>query len=305
MRFIHPKKYWRLLKNLVYKVFWFYLVPDTWEITYRFRKNVGYRPNLQNPQTFNEKIQWLKLNDRNSIYPILIDKCKVKSIVSEVIGDEHVIPTLFGPFDSANEIPWEQLPNKFVVKCNHDAASVIICKDKEHFNISLAIKTINKCLKNNYYHDEGKQWGYKDIIPKVFVEPLMEDCDHEDLVDYKFMFFNGECKCIFTCLERRSSTGLKVNFYTPEWELMPFARKYPNTLPEPKPKALEEMLQIAKKLADYVNNVFVRIDLYVINGRIYFGEYTFYPGGGMESFQPIEWDYTLGSWIDLNESFKC
>ena len=299
MKYFHPKKYWRILKEQVYRLFWFYLIPDEWEITYRFCKYVGYKPNLQNPQTFNEKIQWLKLNDRNNLYPDLIDKCKVKSIVSQLIGERYVIPTIFGPYDSANEIPWDQLPNKFVVKCNHDAASVIICKDKDKFNISYAIEKLNKCLKNNYYHDEGKQWGYKNITPKVFVEPLMEDSNHEDLVDYKFMFFNGECKCIFTCLERRSKTGLKLNFYTPEWELLPFIRNYPNTLPEPKPNALEDMLQIAKKLVEYIDNAFVRIDLYVINGQIYFGEYTFYPGGGFEPFQPLEWDYTLGSWIKL------
>lgn len=301
MKYFHPKKYWRLIKEYLYRFFWFYLIPDTWEITYRFYKYVGYKPNLQQPKTFNEKIQWLKLHDRNKLYPDLIDKCKVKSIVSQLIGEKYVIPTLFGPYSSANEIPWEQLPNKFVLKCNHDAASVVICKDKEKLNIANTIEKINNCLKNNYYHDEGKQWGYKNITPKVFVEKYMENEGCEDLVDYKFMFFNGECRCVFTCLERKSETGLKVNFYTPEWALMPFIRKYPNTDAEPKPKALEEMLQIAKKLADYISNAFVRIDLYVINGQIYFGEYTFYPGGGFESFEPVSWDYTLGSWIDLSK----
>ena len=304
MKYFHPKKYWRLIKECLYSFFWFYLIPDTWEITYRFYKYVGYKPNLKQPKTFNEKIQWLKLHDRNNIYPNLIDKCKVKSIVSQLIGERYIIPTIFGPYDSANEIPWEQLPNKFVLKCNHDAASVVICKDKEKLNIANTIEKLNNCLKNNYYHDEGKQWGYKNITPKVFVEKYMEDEGCEDLVDYKFMFFNGECKCIFTCLERRSKTGLKLNFYTPQWEILPFTRKYPNGSLEPRPKALEEMLQIAKKLADYISNAFVRIDLYVINGQIYFGEYTFYPGGGFESFEPVSWDYTLGSWIDLNRINK-
>lgn len=299
MKYFHPKKYWRNVKEWLYKFFWFYLIPDTWEIRYRFRKYVGYKPNLKHPKSFNEKIQWLKLNDRNKIYSDLIDKCKVKSIVSNLIGEEYIIPTIFGPYNSANDIPWGQLPNRFVIKCNHDAASVIICKEKASFNIEYATQKIDKCLKNNYYHDEGKQWGYKNIKPQVFVEQLMEDKINEDLVDYKFMFFNGVCKCIFTCLERRSETGLKLNFYTPEWEMLPFTRKYPNTCAEPKPKEIEQLLKIAQKLTDYVNNAFVRIDLYVINGKIYFGEYTFYPGGGMEPFSPLEWDYTMGSWMKL------
>ena len=212
MKYFHPKKYWRLTKEWLYKFFCFYLIPDTWEITYRFYKYVGYKPNLKQPKSFNEKIQWLKLNDRNSIYPELIDKCKVKEIVGEVIGKEYVIPTIFGPYDNASEIPWDKLPNKFVIKCNHDAASAIICKEKKNLDKYNAIERLNKCLMNNYYHDEGKQWGYKNIKPQVFVEQLMEDKKNDDLVDYKFMFFNGVCKCIFTCLERRSETGLKLNF---------------------------------------------------------------------------------------------
>lgn len=302
MKYFHPKKYWRLTKEWFWEIFWYYLIPDRWEIRYHFKKLVGYLPNMRNPQSFNEKIQWLKLHDHDKRYPNLIDKIKVKGIVEQIIGKEYVIPTLCGPYRNANDIPWDELPNQFVVKCNHDAASVLVCKDKSQFDVKNAIIKLNSSLSKNYYHNLGKQWGYKDIEPYVFVEKYMEDHIHEDLIDYKFMFFNNVCKCLFTCVERKSDTGLKINFYTPQWELMPFTRKYPSTLyPEPKPKTLDKMLAIAQKLSDYVDNTFVRIDLYDINGRIYFGEFTFYPGGGFEAFQPIEWDYTMGSWIDLSK----
>ena len=299
MKYFHPKKYWRITKEKLSRFFWFYLLPDSWEISYRFKRYVGYKPNLTTPQTFNEKIQWLKLNDRRDLYPNLIDKCKVKPIVSQLIGNEYIIPTIYGPYDSPTAIPWDELPDKFVIKCNHDASSVIVCKDKMKFDIEKSILRLNRCLEINYYHEEGKQWGYKNIKPQVFVEKYMEDGLHEDLVDYKFMFFNGECKCIFTCLERRSKTGLKLNFYTPQWELLPFTRRYPNTKAEPKPKNLDKMLEIAEKLAKYVDNPFVRIDLYDIDNHIYFGEFTFYPGGGFEEFRPKEWDYIMGSWVKL------
>lgn len=300
MKYLHPKKYWRLTQEWLHDIFWYYLVPDKWEIRYHFRKMVGYTPNLKHPQSFNEKIQWLKLNDHDRRYPDFIDKIKVKTIVEQIIGKEYVIPTMFGPFKDARDIPWEKLPNQFVVKCNHDAASAIVCKDKSQFDIEGAIEKLNASLKRNYYNDLGKQWGYKHIIPCVFVEKYMHDNLHEDLVDYKFMFFNNECKCLFTCLERKSDTGLKLNFYTPNWEQLPFIRKYSCTeYMEPKPETLDEMLIIAQNLSNYVNNSFVRIDLYDINGKIYFGEFTFYPGGGFEEFRPVEWDYILGSWIKL------
>lgn len=300
MKHFHPKKYWRLTKEWLHDFFWYYLIPDRWEIKYHFKKLVGYAPNLRNPQSFNEKIQWLKLNDRNKRYADLIDKFKVKDIVKNILGEEYVIPTLFGPYKDATDIPWNELPNQFVLKCNHDAASVIVCKDKSSLDIANAISKLNSCLKKNYYNNLGKQWGYKHVEPCVFVEQYMQDNQSDDLMDYKFMFFNKECKCLFTCLERKSKTGLKVNFYTTDWKRMPFIRKYPSTkYIEHKPCMLNQMLIIAQKLADYVNNSFVRIDLYNINGKIYFGEFTFYPGGGFEAFYPEKWDYILGSWMKL------
>ena len=299
MKYLHPKKYWRIIKEVLNNFFWYYLLPDSWEIFYHFKKKVGYAPNLKNPKSFNEKIQWLKLNDRDSRYPDLIDKFKVKDIVKDILGEEFVIPTILGPYYDVEDIPWNELPEQYVIKCNHDAASVVICKDRSIFDVESAKKHLSSCLKRNYYHDMGKQWGYKNIQPCVFIERYMHS-SVGDLDDYKFMVFNGDCRCVFICKERYSTTGLKLNFYTPEWELMPFIRSYPNaSYSIKKPESFEKMKEIAERLARYVNNPFVRIDLYDINGRIYFGEFTFYPGGGLEAFQPLEWDYTLGSWIKL------
>lgn len=300
MKYFHPKRTFRIAKEKLHDWFFFYLIPDEWEIKYRFKKRVGYVPNLRNPQSFNEKIQWLKLHDHNPRYPLLIDKYRVKDIVAEVIGKEHIIPTIAGGYKHFDDIPFESLPNQFVLKCNHDAASVVICKDKRTFDFASAKKKMEKALRTNYYHIEGKQWGYKNIDPCIFVEQYMEDEGQEDLTDYKFMMFNRQCKCVFLCLERRSKDGMKLNFYDTEWKLLPFTRHYPNTTyTVSQPNNYAEMLEIANKLAKFVNNRFVRVDLYDINGKIYFGELTFYPGGGFEEFSPKDWDYTMGSWIQL------
>lgn len=303
MKYFHPKRISRYIKEKVHDIFFYYILPDKCEIKYRFKKRLGYSCNLKNPQTFNEKIQWLKLNDHNPLYPKLIDKVGVKKIVADVIGEEYVIPTLYGGYSRFDDIPFEKLPNQFVIKCNHDAASVIVCKDKNKFDYEKAKKKIKCALNTNYYHYDGKQWGYKNIKPQVFVEKFMQDGNKDDLCDYKFMMFNGECKCVFVCADRNS--GLRVNFYDVNWNLLPFTRHYPNTDYEiPKPQNLEKMLGIAKKLASVLENPFVRIDLYDINDNIYFGEYTFYPGGGFEDFTPLEWDYKMGSWMDLSKVKK-
>ena len=299
MKHFHPKKIVRLAKEKIHDVFWYYLVPDRWEIRHRFRKKVGYVPNLRHPVTFNEKIQWLKLHDHDSRYPLLIDKFRVKAIVGDVIGEEHIIKTLCGPFSRFDDIPFKELPERFVIKCNHDAASTVICKDKSSFNYSEAKEKLEKSLRTNYYHQIGKQWGYRDIEPYIFVEEYMQDADKSELEDYKFMVFNGKCRCVFVC-SGRNSTGLMIDVYDEKWNLLPIRRDCPNSKKNlPKPDNFEEMLKMAEKLAVFVGNAFVRVDVYDINDRIYFGELTFYPNGGFGKFHPQEWDYTLGSWIKL------
>ena len=300
MKYFHPRKYWRLTKEWLHDFFWYYLLPDAWEIRYHFKEKVGYSPNLRDPKSFNEKIQWIKLNDRNNIYPDLIDKFKVKEIVKNILGEEYVIPTLFGPFFDATDIPWDELPNQFVLKCNHDAASVIICKDKTKLNIKKTEEFLNLCLHKNYYHEVGKQWGYKNIKPCIFVEKYMRSALKADIDDYKFMVFNGQCKCILYCSDRYSKNGMKKTFFSPDWNVLPFKRPDASiSLNIEKPSRLDDMLNTVSKLYKYVSSDFVRIDLYDINGNIYFGEFTFYPSGGLESFEPEEWDFEMGKWLTL------
>lgn len=264
------------------------------KILYKF--NINKELNLENPQTFNEKLQWLKLNDRKDIYTTMVDKYEVKKYVSDIIGEEYVIPTL-GVYDNFNEIDFEKLPDKFVMKCTHDSGGVVICKDKKELDIKKAKKKINKSLKNNYYYS-GREWPYKNVKPRIIIEELLEDESNEDLIDYKFMCFNGKVKCSFVCLNRRSEFGLNVDFYDLEWNKMPFERHYPNSdITLNRPENYERMIQLAEKLAK--NIPFVRVDFYNVKGKIYFGELTFYPGSGFEEFTPYEWDKKLGNMLIL------
>lgn len=306
MKYFHPQKYWRITKEALYNFFWYYLLPDSWYLKYRYKQVFGRSLDLKHPKTFNEKIQWLKLHDRNPLYFSLVDKYGVKDIVTQLIGKEHIIPTISNRFHSFSEIDKDKLPGKFVMKCNHDAASVIVCKDKSTFNWSFAEYKMNWCLSHNYYHYENKQWAYKGIERCIFIEQHMEDITTQDLPDYKFYCFNGVVKCIFVGRERfKNKKGVLVNLYDKDWNKLPFEHYHPNYEGDiPRPRNLTKMIEIAEKLARYVNNPFIRIDLYDINNRIYFGEFTFYPGGGFEEFRPEEWDFTLGSWMDLSKCKK-
>ncbi len=301
MKYIHPRRLIRSITKPLHDWFLYYLIPDEWEIQRSYKKAFGHRCNLKTPTTFNEKIQWLKLHDRNPMYPVLTDKLLVKEIVAKEIGEQYVIPTLFGGFSHFKEIPFESLPNQFVIKCNHDSQSTIICKDKRSFDYQWAKVRIENALKRNYYYSRGKQWGYKDIKPQVFVEEYVRGERGGELDDYKFYMFNGECKTIFYFTNRFGLGGTRMNCYDANWNLLPFTRGHQNTeQPVPKPENLQEMLDLAQRLAALIKNAFVRIDLYSVHGRIFFGEYTFYPGLGYNAFNPVEWDSILGNWIDLN-----
>ena len=302
MMYFHPKRIFRLTKDLLYSVFWYYIIPDSWYLKYRYKKVFRRSLNLKNPITFNEKIQWLKLNDRNPRYSLLVDKYEVKDIISQLFGGEYVIPTIGKKYLSVSEIDKNVLPEKFVLKCNHDAASVIVCYDKTTFDWNAAEEKLKRCLDHDYYHFENKQWVYKGIDRYIFVEQYVEDNRTHDLPDFKFYCFNGKVKCIFVGRERfTSDKGVLVNLYDRDWNKLPFEHYHPNYEGDiPRPKKLEKMIEIAEKLARFVNNPFIRIDLYDVNEKIYFGEFTFYPGGGFEEFRPEVWDQILGSWIDLS-----
>ena len=302
MKHIHPLRVYNqvtlAIKNFV--VYW--LIPDKWYLFWKFKKVYGRSLNWKNPKSFNEKIQWLKLNDRNPQYHILVDKLRVKPIVAQLIGSEHVIPTYGGGYSRVSDIPRDQLPERFVLKCNHDAASTIVCKDKSTFDWEYADYKMKWCLAHDYYHFENKQWAYKDIDRCIFVEHYMEDEETHELRDYKFFCFNGKVKCFK--IDKDRYTNHRANYYDVNCNLLPICEKIcpPDEKIEVKiPDNIKEMIALAEKIAKWINNPFVRIDLYNINGQIYFGETTFYPDGGFGILQPEEWDYTLGSWMDLSK----
>ena len=187
-------------------------------IEYRFLSEMGYKLNLKSPQTFNEKLQWLKLYDRNPEYTKMVDKYEVREYIKEKIGEEYLIP-LIGVYDKFDDIDFDKLSNQFVIKCNHDSGGLIICKDKNRLDIETARKKINRSLKTNYYYS-GREWPYKNVKPKILIEKYMEDSNKSDLIDYKLFCFNGIPKIVLVCSERFSSSNMCETWFDMNWKLI-------------------------------------------------------------------------------------
>lgn len=272
------------------------ILNDKTYLKLKYRLHMGKKLNLKNPQTFNEKLQWLKLYNRKPEYTMMADKVEVRKYIAEKLGEEYLIPCL-GVWDNADDIDFDKLPEQFVLKCNHNSGKgMCICKDKSKLNIKKVRKELNKGLKEKYFY-HGREWPYKNIKPKIIAEKYMVDESGVELKDYKLMCFNGKVKCIFTCSERYDKE-LKVTFFDKEWNRLPFERHYRASEKEIfKPTTLNKMICFAEKLAE--NITFVRIDFYDINGNLFFGEITFFPGTGLEEFEPEIWDEKIGEWIKL------
>ena len=282
------------MKNLARKIL--RLLPDEWYIQLQYFYHFHRFANLKNPRLFNEKLQWLKLHDRNPLYTTLVDKYVVKKWVADKIGEQYVIPTL-AVWEKAEDIDFDALPEQFVLKVNHDSGGLVICKDKSKLDRQAAVAKLSRALKNNGYW-YGREWPYKNVKPCIIAEKYMEDDNHQ-LNDYKFMVFNGKVHNVRVCSERGSTTGLKITFYDKDWKKLPFKKLHyePSTKELIQPKNFDEMVALAEKLSKEIP--FVRADFYAIDGKTYFGEMTLYPTAGMESFIPFEWDKTLGEWIKL------
>lgn len=274
-------------------------IPDDLYIKLIYKYKMNKSLNLDNPSLFNEKLQWLKLNDRKYLYTKLVDKYGVREYISEKIGKQYLIP-LIGVYDRFEDINFDRLPNKFVLKTTHDSGGVVICRDKSNFNINKARKKLNKSLRRNYYYT-WREWPYKYVKPRIICEEYMKDKSHEDLKDYKFMCFNGSVKCILVCSDRNSFEGVKMDFYDEKWNRIKCKRpNHPNSIEDiEKPKNLDEMLDLSIKLSS--NIPFIRVDFYEVNGKIYFGELTFYPASGFDKFDPDIYDKILGDWLKLPE----
>lgn len=261
-----------------------------------FKERMGYELNLENPQTYNEKLQWMKLYYHNPLYTTLVDKYAVKQYVEERIGKEFLIPTI-GVWDRFDDIDFEKLPQKFVLKCTHDSGGLVICKDKSKLDIQKARETITKCLKHNFYYS-GFEWPYKNVKPRIIAEQYMEDTKTKELRDYKFFCFDGVVKYLFIATDRQNREEPYFDFFDADFNYLDMRQGHPNapTLPE-KPLCFEEMKTLAAKLSAGMPHV--RVDFYEVDGRVYFGEFTFFHHGGWTSFDPEEWDLTFGKEIKL------
>lgn len=273
------------------------LFPAKWYLKLVFRGNVGYRLNLKDPKTYNEKLQWIKLYDHNPLYPVLVDKYKVKKYVADKIGERYVIP-LLGVWDSVEDIDWDSLPQQFVIKCSHDCAGMIICRDKSALDTEDAKKKLDKWLKSNYYY-VWREWPYKDLKPVLFAEKYMED-RYGELRDYKFFCFDGEVKAMFVATGRNSGEEVKFDFFDADYNHLSLVQGHPNARVIPdKPECFEEMKRLAAVLSKGMPQV--RIDLYEVDGQVFFGEFTFFHFAGMVRFEPAKWDETFGGYIRLPE----
>lgn len=276
---------------------WFNWMSDKTYIKIAYWARMHKRLNLENPQTFSEKLQWMKLYDRNPLYTKLVDKYEVKPIVERIIGSEYIISTL-GIWERFDDIDFDKLPNQFVLKCTHDSGGIVVCKDKSKFNLETTRTKINRCLSHSFFWGM-REWPYKNVPPRIIAEKYMEDTKTAELRDYKFFCFDGEPKALFIASNRMAKDEeTKFDFFDMEFKHLPFRNGHPNAtvLPE-KPVCFEEMKKLAAKLSKGFPQV--RIDFYEVDGKTYFGEMTFFHWSGMTPFEPEEWDYKFGSWIKL------
>lgn len=275
----------------------FRLLPDDLYLKIKYRLTMGRKLDLNNPETFNQKLQWLKLYDRKPEYTQMVDKYEVRKYIKEIIGEEYLIP-LLGVYDSFEEIDFDNLPDEFVLKPNHTSGDIFICKNKSKIDYKKLKKEVNRWLKREYYWLH-REWPYKNVKPRILCEKYLVDESGKELIDYKFMCFNGEVKCIFVCSNRNSPLGLNIDIYNVDWNLMPFGRpNSPRTgVKIPKPRNFNKMIEFAEKLAKDIP--FIRVDFYEVDGHLYFGELTFYPTSGFGKFTPEYYDDILGSWLKL------
>lgn len=271
----------------------FRFVPDTWYLKLCYEGSTGRKLNLKNPARYSEKLQWMKLHDRDPRYTTMVDKAAAKDWAGERIGAEHIIPTL-GVWERFEDIDFDRLPERFVLKCTHDSSSVLICKDKKTFPMEQARRKLTAALKREYCY-QGRQWPYKDVPKRILAEAYMENEATADLRDYKFFTFNGEPRVMYIATGR--GTGATYgDFFDMDFRHLDLCIDHGNApvCPE-KPACFEQMKQAAAVLAKGTPQV--RVDFYEVNGQFYFGEMTFFHCGGFITFKPDSWDETFGNWM--------
>lgn len=277
-------------------------MPDEEYLKKLYKAIIGKAPDFENPRTFNEKLQWIKLYYRNPLYTVISDKFASREYVREKIGEEYLVP-LLGVWDSPDEIDFEALPDEFVLKCNHNSGiGMCICRDKSKIDVEKVKADLRRGLNENFYLG-GREWQYKNIKRRIVCEKYMSDGTGRGLLNYKIYCFNGEPK-IFHMSRDIGRKSAQLSFLDENWNVLPFHREdYPPfEVPPEKPENIEELLGVSRKLSQ--DFPFVRVDLYVIDGKIYYSELTLDPCGGFSRFNPSEWDLKLGEWLTLPEKLQ-
>ncbi len=273
------------------------LIPTKPWISYRFKKKLGYPMDWKNPKTFNQKLQWLKVYDRKPIYTTMVDKYEAKKYVANIIGEEYIIPTL-GVWDKFDDIDFNMLPDQFVLKCTHDSGGLVIVRDKSKFDKDKARKQFKIALNRNPY-DVTREWPYKNVKPRIIAEKLItEFSDPDGLVEYKIFCFDGEPKIVLVCKGQAHGAGRTNDYCDLNLQRIPFTSLNPNSKGDlPVPNELPQLLEVAKKLSAGLPQM--RVDTYLADGKIHFGELTFFHNSGMCIFDPPEWDEKIGELITL------
>lgn len=276
------------------------LVPDRLFLMLKFRYKMGqwlWLSRKNPPRTYNGKLQWLKLYDRQPIYTTMVDKSAAKEYVASIIGEEHIIKTL-GVWERFDDIDFDALPDQFVLKTTHDSGGVVVCRDKATLDREAARQKLEASLRRDYYLGT-REWPYKDVPHRILAEEYMVDESGYELKDYKWFCFNGEPRALFIATDRSNpDEDTKFDFFDADFRHLPFTNGHPNaSRPIAKPTSFEEMKTLARKLSQGMPHL--RVDFYDINGKIYFGELTFYHWSGFVKFEPKEWDTTFGDWMRL------
>lgn len=291
-----------LLQKIINRMagrYYFNWLPDKQYVQLYYWSVFGKKLNLKNPMTYTEKIQWLKLYDHNPLYSQLVDKYGVREYISEKIGSQYLFP-LIGVWENVDDIDFDQLPNQFVLKCTHDSGGLIICKDKAALDVDAAKKKLVHSMKSDYYL-HGREWPYKNVHRRIICEKYMVDESGTQLKDYKFFCFDGEPKLLFVASDRGIDT--RFDFYDMEFNHYDVKNGHEmSSVAFKKPRGFEEMCHLARKLSTGFRHV--RVDFYDINGKVYFGELTFYHNSGFVPFVPDSFDRMVGDWLTLPQEMR-
>lgn len=281
----------KLVKNIRYML---KFLPDRIYIQLNYFARFKKFANLETPKTYNEKINWLKLNVKNPLYTKLVDKYEVKSYVGNIIGSQYIIPTL-QVYDDVDSIDFDALPEQFVLKCTHDSEGLVICKDKTSLNIDKAKKKLRRALKQNFFYI-GREYPYKNVKPRIIAEPYLEDNIYNELRDYKFFCFDGEPKFMLVISNRMND--VKIDYFDLNFKHLDTRQKYENADQKiEKPINFDKMIELSRTLSKKLGHV--RVDFYEVNGKIYFGELTFYHFSGFMPFEPAKWDEIFGEYFNF------